>query len=225
VNGGKKKRAGLRNSAALILSLLLHTAGMLTALLIHLHDPPSADRRIELGILPSPEPRTAPQQTDSGPEATARKTHLQQRRISVPAPQTPQLPDIPEREPEEERRDPTVIEIPSSPLEKEMTPEEAWSELGQLLEKHPEFREMVVREMLAGSGFAPDTLPKISLYLEQMIGGRFDRSWLQNRSAIEHAFRSYDGVHGWRQNSNYGNQVNVLGLLRFLIDLIEGDDE
>lgn len=103
-----------------------------------------------------------------------------------------------------------------------MTPEEAYTQFSRLLEEHPEFREMIVQKMLADEGFVPDTVPKINLFLEQMIGGKYGNAWMNSRQGIEWAFRNYDGVHGWRQNSNYGNQVNIFGLLKFLRGLIEG---
>ena len=229
MNDRSTLRHGLRSSTAVFISVLLHAAGILSALLIHLQDPPAADRVIQLTVIRESEQEKASDDaaSDAAPDASRSSQRVQRlpRQIVPPPPPVPVLPDIPEQDADKERGEHPVIAIPSSPLERDMTPEEAWDQLGKLLEKHPEFREMVMREMIAGSGFTPDTVPKLNLYLEQMIGGRFDQSWLRSRNGIEHAFRSYDGVHGWRQNSNYGNQVNVLGLLRFLIDLIEGEDE
>jgi len=225
VNGRAQMRSGLRSSTALIISALLHAAGILIALLIHLQDPTAADRVIELSIMRESEREEDLSDAEAVSQRGTQSAQSPPMTTVPPPPPAPMLPDIRDEIPDRENRDRPVMEIPSSPLERDMTPEEAWDQLTTLLEEHPEFREMVLREMIAGSGFAPDTVPKINLYLEQMIGGRFDQSWVRSRRGIEHAFRSYDGVHGWRQNSNYGNQVNVLGLLRFLIDLIEGDDE
>lgn len=109
-----------------------------------------------------------------------------------------------------------------SVLARPLSAEEAWSILGQLMEEYPQFREMVRKEMIAGSGLPADSLPRIDLRYEQMLRKGLRPSWDAQRHVIEEAFKSFDAVHGWTNKGGYGPTINVIGLIRFLLDLIEG---
>ena len=111
-----------------------------------------------------------------------------------------------------------------SVFDRPVSAEKAWEVLGELLEEYPQFRESVMREMIAGAGLPPDSLPRADMRYEQMFRDGIRPSWERQRETVEHAFRSFDPVHGWMNKGGYGPAVNVLGLLKFLIDLIEGDD-
>ncbi len=110
-----------------------------------------------------------------------------------------------------------------SVLDRGVTPEQAWEMLAGLIEQYPQFREMALREMVAGQGLPPDSLPKINLHLDQILKNGIQPSWDTQRQAIEEASRSFDPVHGWTNKGSYGPQVNVIGIILFLIDLIEGE--
>lgn len=111
-----------------------------------------------------------------------------------------------------------------SVLDRPMDAERAWEVLDELLREYPQFRESVVREMIAGSGLPPDSLTRADLRLDQIFRDGMRPSWGRQREVIEHAYRSFDPVMGWTNKGGYGPAVNVLGLLKFLIDLIEGED-
>lgn len=204
-------------------SVLLHGIGIVIALLIPLQDPPMIHRSVEIVLeewehrFQEGNAREMVEKDNDSPRPVSRKAVQ-----SFIPPDIPPLPDIEIRAQNQPAPSTTSLPIDKGPLEKHLTPEEAFGQLTRLLEEYPQYREMIVREMIAGSGFVPDSLPPIDLHLETMIGDRFRDTWIRSREHIEHEFRSYDGVHGWRQNSNYGGQLNIFGLLQFLIDLIEG---
>lgn len=110
-----------------------------------------------------------------------------------------------------------------SVLERPLTTEEAWSILGRLMEEHPRYRGLVLREMIAGSGLPVDSVPRIDLRYDSVFRNGIRPSWGAQRHVIEDAFKSFDAVHGWTNKGGYGPTINVIGLIRFLIDLIEGE--
>lgn len=105
-----------------------------------------------------------------------------------------------------------------------MTSEQAYAELNRLLEEYPQFRDQIMRKLVAGSGMTPDTVPKFDLRLEQMLANGIKPSWNNQRHRVEAANQSFNGVSGWTQNS-YGGGINVLGLLGLLYDLIKGEEK
>lgn len=204
-------------------SILLHGAFILFTVFIALQSPPKQETVVELTI--TRDPADAPRResaTKTEKEGERRAEAPPRPRISAQVPAAAPLPDL-NVELRDERENAVSFTIPQTPLERTWTPEEAYTELTRLLEEYPQFREQVLREMIAGKGFVPDTVQHIDLSLDQILADGIRPSWGRQRSAIEGAFRSYDGVSGWKQNSNYGTGVNIIGLLRFLYDLIEGE--
>ncbi|MDT8323511.1 MAG: hypothetical protein RRA94_05335 [Bacteroidota bacterium] len=222
---GLERRAFLRDhSYAWTASILLHAILLAITLLFFLPSPEKQKTEVELRFeKPSPaalRETEVPAGRNEAISTTAPPRPLMETRV----PSAPLLPDLSvPRVQESEREAEQTFSLPTTPLERDWTPEEAYAELTRLLEEYPQFRETVLREMIAGKGFAPDTVQRIDLYLDRMLANGINPSWNRQRSAVEGAFRSYDGVSGWRQNSNYGGGINVIGLLRFLYDLIEGE--
>ena len=115
---------------------------------------------------------------------------------------------------------------PRSVLDGEMSPAQATDELFALLEKHPEFRKNIVRQMLAGDG-AVRPEPKFHLYLEEMLAKeQWKSSWeyeLAKKTGVY--FGPRDPVHGNDRDKKTGLQINPFELLKFLKGLIGGSDK
>jgi hypothetical protein len=206
------------------ISILLHVLFIIAALTIALQSPDRQDDTVEL--LFSTSPRQMPEEQEAlpgRPDASASLPPAQPR-IATQSPPLPGLPDlVVERPPESVQDERDAFTLPVSPLERDWTPEEAYAELTRLLEEYPQFREQVLREMIAGKGFVQDTVQRLDLCFDQMLARGITPSWARQRAVVEGAFRSYDGVSGWKQNSNYGGGINVIGLLRLLYELIDGE--
>jgi hypothetical protein len=208
-------------------SLLLHSLLLGFAFILVLRNPPRHEADIELRFeKPTRQEQRPPVQTldDLLPAASSRLSAPAAPILPVSAPPSPALPDIVVQRPATTVTDAKEsFDLPQSPLDRNWTPEEAYAELTRLLEQYPQFREQVLREMIAGKGFAPDTVRKIDLYLDQILANGIKPSWGQQRHAVEGAFSTFNGVSGWSQNGNYGGGVNIFGILKFLIDLIDGE--
>jgi len=124
------------------------------------------------------------------------------------------------------RGDTTVsARTPRLVTKKELTPEQAMKELLELLERHPEFRNLALREAIAGDGMAPDRRPKTDLRLEEMLAmENWRSSWeyeLTKRGGGGYT-GPYDPVFGFDRDKYSGFQVNIPELLKFLKRLIGG---
>lgn len=211
---------------AWVISIGLHASGILAALLVSFLDPPRQESEMDviLQTFETPATETTEQLLSDEaqpvalpPQVKAERSEPKEATIVQPLPL--KVSPVTEEEADLEMQ----FSIPDDILEREWTPEEAYGILSALIEEYPQYKNMVMREMIAGHGFAPDTTQPINLYLEQMLGGSYRPSWEKQRHTIEGAFQSFDGVSGWRQNSNYGGGVNILGLIDFLINLIKGE--
>lgn len=107
-----------------------------------------------------------------------------------------------------------------------MSQEEAFGELLRLLEKHPEFKEAILREMLAGDG-AVAPVPKLEIVgLEQLLA--LHKGKLALPGAGSRALGgvnpnpTYSPIHGTNPNPVAGS-FNYIGLLLKLISLIRGE--
>lgn len=230
----------LRSPGAIsfVVALLLHALVLFFAVLFRLPDPPSRQESVEVRLYTEREARTEERRQT---EATVRPREeitppIKQRH---PDPSRP-LPPSPERATEtadapvlvDARQDVAPVDSShaerrkniTSVLDRSVDPERAWEVLDELLRQYPQYRESVVREMIAGSGLMPDTLTRADLRFDAIFQKGIKPSWGRQREVIEQAFRSYDPVMGWTNKGGYGPAVNVLGLLKFLIDLIEGED-
>ncbi|MCZ7555927.1 MAG: hypothetical protein M5R41_05940 [Bacteroidia bacterium] len=114
---------------------------------------------------------------------------------------------------------------PKRVLDPEITPEQAWVELTRLIGEYPQYKDMVVREMLAGSGFVRDSLPPVSFRLEDVMKfEQFVPSWVIEAARVQGSYGGYNPVLGYRRAEQYtGPQLNVIQALKFLIDLIGGE--
>ncbi|MFA6234865.1 MAG: hypothetical protein WC824_11905 [Bacteroidota bacterium] len=221
-------------SIALIVTVVLHLALLVISDLMHLNEPPHGDITVELSFSSVP-PAEIPSRFDRQNRAPTAKAADQ----AVPSPRVPirSQNDIPQQTlPAPKIVDPIQTEEPvdnkslNRPpemnfrriLERELTPEQAWQLLTKLLAEHPEFRETVLREMIAGKGFVPDSLPPVNLQLARIFKNGIQPTWESQRGAIEEAFKSFDPVQGWTNKGGYGPQLNVIGLINFLLKLIEG---
>ena len=220
---GTAPRAGERRSAtaAWAISAVFHLALLAAAGLFVLGDPVRDSEAVSLRFERRVEQEVVEEDRTERAPNSGRLTAPQRPLLSEPTPpeNAVVLQDLVIEEP---ASDDGFI-IPPSPIKSEMTPEEAFAELNRLLEEYPQYRDQVLREMIAGDGFVQDSLPPINLYLEQMFKGGVTPTWQGQRHVVEQAFSTFNGVSGWSQNGNYGGGVNVLGLLKLLIDLIEGE--
>ncbi|MBL0176955.1 MAG: hypothetical protein IPP94_17135 [Ignavibacteria bacterium] len=107
--------------------------------------------------------------------------------------------------------------------ERNLTPEEAVEELLTLLEKHPEFRRTILREIFAGEGMKTVKPLEIEEYLRlAMKAMRFKSSYeyeLAKRGGGGYT-GPYDPIYGFDRDKTLGFQVNVFELLKFLKGLI-----
>ncbi|PLX23209.1 MAG: hypothetical protein C0600_15610 [Ignavibacteria bacterium] len=209
-----------------VISLLLHACVLTAALFITLLDPTSNTPEMDVRLFTSekqvPVASTEWSLTESSPSRVPPPADA--RLEQQPEEMIEQLPEIATPEVISATADEIHFTIPEDILKKEWTPEEAYGLLSQLIDEYPQYKDMVLREMIAGHGFAPDTAQPIDLCIRQMLSGGIKPSWGNQRQSIEQAFGSFNGVSGWSQNSNYGGGVNILGLINFLIGLIKDDD-
>lgn len=119
---------------------------------------------------------------------------------------------------------PPVISTTSA--HERMSQEEAFGELMRLLERHPEFKETILREMLAGDG-AVTPPAKLEIFgLEQLLAlhkGKLALPGAGSRSlGGVNPNPTYSPIHGTNPNPVAGS-FNYIGLLLKLISLIKGD--
>ncbi len=222
------------NTLAIVATVTLHLGVLLVAVFIHLQQPDSADRDVHVWFQGRPIAEPPP---DRPPEKTERKAetgeHSRQR-----APIVPQPPAVPRTRvtPPAAQNEPLVVQAATPGdsvtkertmtfrhvLDRDLSPEEALDILSELLESHPEYKNLVVRDMIAGAGLPRDSLPPIDLALDQIFKNGIPKTWDTQRGAVESAWKSYDPVMGWTNKGGYGPQVNVLGIIKFLLDLIQG---
>jgi hypothetical protein len=109
--------------------------------------------------------------------------------------------------------------------ERELTSEQALKELLELLERHPEFRNLALREAIAGDGMTPGRLSLPDLRIEEMLEmENWKSSWeyeLMKRGGGGYT-GPYDPVYGFDRDKYTGLQVNILELLKLLKRLIGG---
>lgn len=116
--------------------------------------------------------------------------------------------------------------IPTTSVLAGMSQEEALGELLHLLGKHPEFKETILRELLAGDG-AVDPVPPLEIFgLEQLL--KLHAGKLALPGALARGLGGvnpnpvYHPVHGLNGNP-VGMSINYLGILLKLIELIKGE--
>lgn len=215
-----------RRIAVAAAAVLLHALFLLTALLVYLPAPLSDSGPIELRFtaparqLPVTSPsRGVPVKPDDRDESRPPPPAA----LPAAAPNTntaSETLEIDASAPNSMRSAPTTAL--RSVLDRGLTPEQAWDILGRLLDEYPQYRDSVLREMIAGSGLPADSLPRVNLSLDQMLKNGIKPTWETQRTAIEDAFKSYDAVMGWTNKGGYGPSINIIGVIKFLIDLIEG---
>ncbi|MBR9979115.1 MAG: hypothetical protein KFH87_13605 [Bacteroidetes bacterium] len=227
---------------ALVITLSMHVLGLLASFFLLFDDPPEHDTYLRLTFLPPTEVgNVAGKATEKSQPAQQTASSAASRSVSdEPLPpetaeyRQPVQPESPQRPSDaDEAMQAITTETDSvrtwsetnlqGVFERDIDPEEAWRQLGALLDEHPEFREMVLREMIAGQGFLSDSLPPVNLHLDQIFKHGIRPTWDTQRGAIEHASRTFDPVQGWTNKGSYGPQINIIGLLKFLMDLIEGE--
>jgi hypothetical protein len=233
MSSGATNREVGRRITSVIAALALHGLLLLAALLVHLPILPITSDTVELRFLAPPD-KVLDSEKSADPPLSREMTATPDPRDEVHLPPPPaKLPAVisntnPASEtlkieasaPDSLRAMPTTAL--RGVLDRNLKPEQAWDILGRLLDEYPQYRESVLRELIAGSGLPPDSLPRINLHLDQMLKNGIKPTWETQRTAIEHAFRSYDPVMGWTNKGGYGPSINIIGLLTFLIDLIEG---
>jgi hypothetical protein len=225
--------------AAWVVAVGLHVGMLVLAALIPLREPERREDTLQLSFLP----RTA-----RGPEFESTRADLpanDDRNATASAGRVSPVsdPSLTRPQAEEEGSDARVAIVADddgvsvrdgsrqtertslrSVLDRGMSPEQAMETLAGLLAQYPQYRETVLREMIAGQGLPPDSLPRINLYLDQILKDGIKPTWETQRRAVEEAGRSFDPVQGWTNKGGYGPQINVLGIIFFLIDLIEGKE-
>lgn len=231
-SGAADRQIG-RSITSIIAAVSLHALLLLAALLVYLPTPPTATDTVELRFLAQPydERKVAsaadppPQREMKPPREDLDEPRLPPPPASLPAVATNTTPASETLKIEalapDSMRSMTNIAL-RSVLDRELSPEQAWDVLGRLLDEYPQYRESVLRELIAGSGLPQDSLPRINLFLDQILKNGIKPTWETQRTAIEHAFRSYDPVMGWTNKGGYGPSINIIGVIKFLIDLIDG---
>ena len=193
-------------AASLGVALLLHVLLLCFAVLFHLPDPPIRRDSVEVHLTREQDSRTDERrQTDAAVRTREESAPAVDRRSKPPArPTIPPPAHVPEAETapvfigavqdtavaDSTRADRTTQF--RSILDRPMDAARAWEVLDELLRDYPQFRESVVREMIAGSGLPPDSLTRADLRLDQILQNGMRPSWGRQREVIEHAFRSFD---------------------------------
>ncbi len=218
---------------AVFATIALHVCVMMIAVFVRLGEPTVPDPTVRLWFRGTPA-EEEPRPKGVSAEIPGEQSRPNRERIEAAAPQPPQRPPMIDpviRSNEtvqadistalDTLRDPRRMTL-RSVLDRDLSPEEAIEILSKLLEEYPQYKGMVVKEMIAGAGLPPDSLPRINLYLDQILKYGIKPTWGAQRGAIESAWKSFDPVMGWTNKGGYGPQINVIGVLKFLIDLIEG---
>ncbi|MBE0645234.1 MAG: hypothetical protein IH600_14215 [Bacteroidetes bacterium] len=218
-----------RRTLAVFLTLALHLIVLIIATLIQLHEPHHHDPSVRLWFRSTPQ-QTSPAAEDQRPSSAAGRRENVSDAVIEPPQSPPRTLPLVESEQTvhadvaldaDTSSDPRRMTL-RSVLDRKIRPDQAWEILARLLEEYPEYKNMIVKEMIAGTGLPADSLPRINLYLDQIFKNGIQPTWGTQRGAIEGAWKSFDPVMGWTNKGGYGPQINVLGLLKFLIDLIEG---
>lgn len=211
--------------AALLITLGAHAVLLLIAAFIHLREVVKTERRLYFVL-------TEADTKLRGDQAPPKPPEPDRRRFSPLPPPTQFIPQsVPESPVAEvdivipEQDSARVWTTPKRVLDPEITPEQAWVELTRLIEEYPQYKDMVVREMLAGSGFVRDSLPPVSFHLEDVMKfEQFVPSWVIEAARVQGSYGGYNPVLGYRRSEQYtGPQLNVIQALKYLIDLIGGD--
>ncbi len=222
-------RADRRTAA--IVALSLHIAALAVAYMTHLQQPEAVHTTLEINLMVSPErePHRTQAQADRVPSTLRNIRPLP---AAAPVPAADPKREVVVIEPILPDNSDTVKprpqwKLPKNVLENDWTPEQAWGELTQLLHEHPEYKDMVLREMLAGSGFVKDSLPPLSFHLDDVMKfEEFLPSWMYEAQRMQGLHGGYSPVMGTRRIEQYtGPQIDIIGAYKFLRGLIEGDDK
>lgn len=206
---------------AITITFIVHGALLLLALLTQLREP---DRGVDQIVLFFPVEATTA--TFSEIEETSKAPSVQE---AEPPPPSPQPPSFRRDEVEyveiDTVMDEAVWSVPKRALDADITPEQALVALEKLLEEHPEYKNLIVREMIAGSGFVRDSLPPVSFHLEDVMKfENFLPSWMYEAARMKGLHGGHSPVHGhWSPEQRGGAQIDVIGLYRFLKHLISGE--
>lgn len=228
-------------TVASIVSLLVHVLLGVGALFIHLKDRTVPERGVLLELQPPPPVPPAEAAAAGRRPASAREVAGGQRAQTAPPRVERSAPDGRAAVASDGRTEeapvvvapvdeacvdtlPPVISTESALAR--LSQEEAFGELLRLLEKHPEFKETILREMLAGDG-AVAPVPKLEIFgLEQLLA--LHKGKLALPGAGSRALGgvnpnpTYSPIHGTNPNPVAGS-FNYIGLLLKLISLIRGE--
>jgi hypothetical protein len=212
-----------RSSAALA-TVLLHLLLLALTLMISLPEAEKSERDLLLTIDFAARHAKADERMLPTPTRSLPSPSMEQRPIVTDPPSTRQPQAVVDMPLVDTLRRRPTLQLPRNVLERDITPEQAWDELTRLLEQYPEYREMVVREMIAGAGFVPDSLPPVSFHLEDVMKFEtFLPGWMYEMGRMQGMHGGYSPVMGHRRTEQYtGPQFNVLQGLKFLLDLIGG---
>lgn len=223
---------------ALVLSLLLHLGGFIFSYFFVMKETRKiVEPTIEITFEQPAALRSTGQPFAAPKKIPAPKKHRQTGTITIP-PSVPitqkdksQTTDVVALPRDSSQRSDTLQRLSTIPsqknvLDKDMTEEEAFSLLSKLLDRHPEFRESIMRQMLAG--------PQADLTPAYQFDLQLDR-WLKNPDwlltnkfaweSMRNARSPYDPIHGFDRDKKLGIQFPYLSILiralQFLYDLIE----
>lgn len=230
---------------AVMVSLFMHALVGVGALMLHLQDRTAPQRAVLLELQQSPPqlPAEATRDaTDISPDPAAGVRTPAAVRSAAPATAERRVQsDEARAEASDVLRDerplvpvpadavcidslPPVIATTSA-MER-ISQEEAFGELMRLLERHPEFKETILREMLAGDG-AVAAPAKLEIFgLDELLA--LHRGKLALPGAGSRALGgvnpnpTYSPIHGTNPNPVAGS-FNYIGLLLKLISLIRGE--
>lgn len=224
--------------AAVVVSLLMHVLLGVGALMMHLQDRTLPQRAVLLELAPSPPlppaeaahvatdgrqiPATIQSAASAAPKGIEKSDEARAEASDVMGGENPLV--LAPAGDECVDSLPPVISTTSA-LDR-ISQEEAFGELMRLLEKHPEFKETILREMLAGDGaVAPPA--KLEIFgLEELLD--LHRGKLALPGAGSRALGgvnpnpTYSPIHGTNPNPVAGS-FNYIGLLLKLISLIRGE--
>ena len=230
---------------AMLVVAAVHAVFLLTAVLTTLHSPSdrAEDIVVSFEAIPPAIPRESRGQSTRthAPELKAsvrpresnrasmsrRESATQSQPVDAPAPepdaalvQTPDPVEIPAQAGTPRALPHMLSRDLTAPA---MTDQQAFDELLGLLERHPEYRNLILREMFAGDGRVPGS----KWMLEARVGDvlKFESfltpyQYELMKSGGGGYTGPYDPVHGFDRDKRKGFLVNVPALLKFLKTLI-----
>ncbi len=218
-----------RFRVALGVSLLAHAVLALILLWFPPSRPGPAPKEIYIQLeAPPPAPPEELREEKPSPPLTKKRARTSKppSRTITPIPAvSPPPPVVKKKHPRRETE--PAVPLPETAQSREILIDSAFTLLRQVLEKHPEYRHMLFRDLIAGSAVAPDTTAEILRLWELNILPYLPRyserfSWLRELDRKSFLFGpTLHPVLGPRPEQKTGMMIDIPAFIKFLKGLLE----